>query len=109
MTILRLCLALVFVALAPVVWAQSLTAEQYRVWSDTAERAEEAIAAGRASNAALEQLRSDLVGWREDFADGQNVNAAQIRTVQSRLSALGAPPADGETEPPEAAQRRAEL
>ncbi|MEL7213271.1 MAG: DUF3772 domain-containing protein [Pseudomonadota bacterium] len=109
MTFLRLCLALVFIALAPLAWAQSLTAEQYRAWSDTAERAEEAIAAGRASNAALEQLRSDLVEWREDFDQGQNVNAAQIRTVQSRLSALGAPPADGESEPPEVAERRAEL
>ncbi len=109
MTTLRLCLALVFIALAPVAWAQSLTAEQYRAWSDTAERAEEAIAAGRASNAALEQLRSDLVGWREDFDEGQNVNAAQIRTVQSRLSSLGPPPPDGETEPTEVADRRAEL
>ncbi|WP_224824656.1 DUF3772 domain-containing protein [Cognatishimia sp. MH4019] len=109
MTALRLCLAIVFIALAPLAWAQSLTAEQYRAWSDTAERAEEAIAAGRASNAALEQLRTDLVGWREDFDEGQNVNAAQIRTVQSRLSALGPPPPDGETEPDEVAERRAEL
>ena len=109
MTALRFLLTLVFLTLAPLAWAQGITAEQYRDWSATAQRAEDAIAAGRASNAALEQLRGDLVDWREDFSDAQGINAAQIRTLQSRIASLGAPPPDGEAEPDEIADRRLEL
>ena len=109
MTAFRALTTLLFLILAPLAWAQGITAEQYRDWNATAERAEDAIAAGRASNAALEQLRSDLVEWREDFLEAQGVNAAQIRTIESRISSLGAAPAEGEEEPSEIADRRAEL
>ena len=109
MTAVRFLVALIFLSFAPLAFAQGLAPGEYSKWQATAERAEEAIAAGRASNAALEQLRSDLVEWREDFSDAQGVNAAQIRTVQSRIASLGAVPAEGETEPAEIAVRRTEL
>jgi len=81
----------------------------YTAWEATAKRAEEAIGTGRASNAALEQLRSELAGWRSQFLTGQDVNSARIATVREQISALGAAPAEGESEPADIASRRAEL
>ncbi|MBV0912200.1 DUF3772 domain-containing protein [Anianabacter salinae] len=78
-------------------------------WESVAQRAEGAIQAGRASNAAFETLREELVAWRETFASSQNLNADRIQTVRAQLEALGPPPAEGETEPTEVAGRRAEL
>ncbi|MGC9371551.1 MAG: DUF3772 domain-containing protein [Paracoccaceae bacterium] len=81
----------------------------YAAWEATAKRAEEAIGTGRASNTALEQLRGELVGWRSQFPDGQDVNSARIATVREQIAALGPAPAEGATEPADIASRRAEL
>jgi potassium efflux system protein len=81
----------------------------YAAWEATAKRAEEAIGTGRASNAALEQLRSELVEWRRQFLGGQEANSARIATVREQIAALGPAPANGATEPAEIANRRAEL
>nr|WP_212525763.1 DUF3772 domain-containing protein [Actibacterium sp. MT2.3-13A] len=81
----------------------------YAAWEATAKRAEEAIGTGRASNAAMEQLRAELVGWRSQFLAGQGVNSARIATVREQIAALGPAPAEGATEPAEIAARRAEL
>lgn len=81
----------------------------YATWEATAKRAEEAIQTGRASNTALEQLRSELANWRSRFLAGQEVNSARIATVREQIAALGPAPEEGATEPAEIAQRRAEL
>ncbi|WP_417524887.1 DUF3772 domain-containing protein [Marinovum sp.] len=81
----------------------------YQSWTDLAERAEAALEAGRASDTAFEALRRELVEWRAQFLAAQGTNQSRIRTLQSQLDALGEPPAEGETEAEEVANRRAEL
>ncbi len=68
-------------------------------WERTAKRAEEAIDAGRASTAAFEELRSQLVTWREGFLSAQSTNKDSIDTLQGQIVALGPKP-DGVEEAP---------
>ncbi|HHI70673.1 MAG TPA: DUF3772 domain-containing protein, partial [Rhodobacteraceae bacterium] len=75
-------------------------------WEQTAKRAEDAIEAGRASTAALEELRSQLVSWREKFLAAQDTNKAAIETVQAQIETLGPKPESGEEAPEIAAQRK---
>ncbi|MCG6902772.1 MAG: DUF3772 domain-containing protein, partial [Rhodobacter sp.] len=81
----------------------------YTDWQSVAERAEASVAAGLASDKAFESLRSEVVVWRERFLRGQDANAQRIRTLRAQLVALGPPPAEGETEAEEVANRRREL
>ena len=80
----------------------------YEQWGSVAERAEQVVEAGRASDAALEQLRAHLAEWRARFDAGQEQNSARIETLRNQISALGPAPEDG-TESEEIAARRAEL
>jgi len=109
---------LALVAAAPAltpshVFAQTVTTEQerpdYDAWQNLADRAEDAVAAGRASNAALEDLRAELADWRNRFLAAQSINTTRIRTLRDQISALGPAPAEGESEPQEIADRRTEL
>jgi len=68
----------------------------YVGWQNTANRADEAIETSRASTAALEALRRQLVNWRDQFIDAQDINSNAITTVQSQLDALGPVPEDEE-------------
>ncbi|WP_051202887.1 DUF3772 domain-containing protein [Sediminimonas qiaohouensis] len=81
----------------------------YEEWSRTANRAEEAIQAGRASNVAFEALRAQIADWRQVFLDAQNANKARIDTIKQQIDALGPAPGEGESEPAEIAERRKEL
>lgn len=94
------CLAVLalFVTLAGVVAAQ-VTQEQrdyHQSWLSLADRAERVIDTARASSAALEKLRSEIVAYREKFAYSRDQNSARIATLQSQLQALGAVPETGE-------------
>ena len=80
----------------------------YAAWQDTASRAEDAIEAGRASNVALEDLRAEVVSWREAFLAAQSSNSNRIATIRTQIEALGTVP-EGATEPEEIAARRSEL
>ena len=80
----------------------------YPTWQDTASRAEDAIEAGRASNVALEDLRAEVVSWREAFLAAQSANSNRIGTIRTQIEALGVVP-EGATEPEEIAARRKEL
>ncbi|ARE39161.1 Potassium efflux system KefA protein [Rhodovulum sp. P5] len=95
------------------VFAQASATDQgapdYEAWERLAARAEEAVSAGKASNAAFEQLRSDLADWRARFLTAQNTNAARIKTLRDQIAALGPVPDEGTTEPEEIAARRTEL
>jgi len=112
---LLLALALAVAPLAPLLAQAPPTAAaeaapiDYEVWRTEATRAENLIAAGTASTAFLTNLRSTLVGWRARFLAAQSANDSRIQTVQAQITALGPPPAEGETEPDAIAQRRAEL
>jgi len=107
-------LCLVFAAwlwLGAPVAAQPSSEQQsyYDRWVVTADRAEEVIDANRASNAAFEALRRQLVEFREGFLAARDRNAARILTVQSQLDALGPAPEEGQIEPEEVALIRDRL
>ncbi|WP_371224134.1 DUF3772 domain-containing protein [Roseovarius sp. 2305UL8-3] len=104
--ILCLSVALVFGAAAASLFlpvaAQAQPANlipDYEAWQRTADRADEAIEASRASTAALEDLRAQLADWRQKFVAGQSINSNAIATVQNQLDALGPVPEEGEEEP----------
>lgn len=82
------------------------TGLDYTLWEATAERAEGAIAAGRASDVALENLRSQLVAWRDGFSAAQDENAPQIESLRAQITALGPVPEDGQEAEEIAASRQ---
>ncbi|MGY3437030.1 MULTISPECIES: DUF3772 domain-containing protein [unclassified Marinovum] len=81
----------------------------YNEWAQVAKRAEDALETARAADSAFETLRSEVAEWRARFLAAQDINQSRIRTLQSQLDALGAAPAEGESEPEETATRRSEL
>ncbi|MDF1804578.1 DUF3772 domain-containing protein [Thalassovita sp.] len=112
-----LALAVVVVAPNGVVWAQETPLSQdagtqsnldFEAWQATATRAEAALEAGRASNAALETLRAEIAEWRDKFLAAQNTNKARIETIQSQIATLGPVPENGD-EAEDIALRRAAL
>ncbi|MFY2826330.1 DUF3772 domain-containing protein [Ruegeria sp. MALMAid1280] len=110
----RLFLALFLVCFAmlggPV--AAELTDQQseyYQKWLATADRAETEIEADRTSNAALENLRSEIHTYREDFNRARSANTDRIQTLDAQIKALGPAPEGDATEPEEIARLRAHL
>ncbi|WP_425052785.1 DUF3772 domain-containing protein [Psychromarinibacter sp. S121] len=112
---LLLILVLALGALAPVAWAPGTSpaaaqqALDYDTWHDVALRAEAALDAGAASTDALEDLRAEVVEWRQQFLEAQDTNAAAIQSLRDQLDALGPAPEEGATEADEIAARRVEL
>jgi small-conductance mechanosensitive channel len=84
-------------------------APDYPQWEKDAALAEQVLEQDRASNQALEQLRQRIVDWRARFAAVQSANQQRIETLRSQIAALGAAPAEGQSEAPEIAARRSEL
>ncbi len=83
--------------------------EYYQGWIKTADRAEGVIEANRASNAALENLRSEINVYREDFNKARSANTDRIQTLESQLEALGPKPEGDQTEPEDIAAIRQHL
>ena len=75
-------------------------------WGVVATRAEAVLAEGRAATDALEDLRAELVLWRQRFDAGRGANSGRIASLRDELAALGDPPAEGEEEAPEIARQR---
>lgn len=94
------------VALAQASGASSNT-PNYAAWDQIATRAERALGTGRASSVAFEELRRDIVNWRETFSSAQNVNGEALETVNAQIKALG--PADAENQASEILERRKQL
>ncbi|WP_201157502.1 DUF3772 domain-containing protein [Rhodobaculum claviforme] len=88
--------------------AQTGTVDQAE-WERLVSRVELVLADPRATNLTLEQLRAQTAEWRSRFLAAQNANTARIQTLRGQLGALGPPPAEGQVETPEIAQRRADL
>ncbi len=103
--------ALIFVGLAGVASAQltDRQSEFYKGWLSTADRAESVVEADRASDAAMEQLRTEIDGYRNTFNTARNANADRIQTLESQVNALGPKPEEGVTEPEDIAQLREHL
>lgn len=99
------CLLMATMAQAQVTQEHRLV---YEKWQATAERAEQAIDAGRASNAALEELRSQIASYREVFTEASAQNSARLSTLQSQIDALGPVSGDG-LEPVDIANLRANI
>jgi small-conductance mechanosensitive channel len=95
------CAVLAQTASAPILDMEKFTA--------TANRAVAVIEAGAASNAALDDLRSQLAQFRSAALQEQARHADRIATIQARIDALGPPPEDGQSESEEVANLRAEL
>lgn len=86
-----------------------ISPEEYATWDRVAERAEDVLEVALATNETLEVLRADLAEWRERFLNAQDTNRQQIDQLREQQTALGVPPAEGETEPDEIAARRVAL
>lgn len=101
MTALRhllLALALVVIGCVGAGWAQT-TVLDFDQWRKVASRAENAIEAGRASEAAMDALREQLVGWRNDFGVFQSQARISIDSLEARLETLGPKPEPPQEEP----------
>ncbi|NOD75220.1 MULTISPECIES: DUF3772 domain-containing protein [unclassified Ruegeria] len=83
--------------------------EYYQGWLKTADRAEDVIEANRASDAALENLRSEINSYRDDFNRARSANTDRISTLDSQINALGPKPEGDATEPEDIATLRAHL
>ncbi|MCT4553827.1 MAG: DUF3772 domain-containing protein [Pelagimonas sp.] len=103
-----LAFALVLFVSAGVSFAQDSAAPDYDAWTQLATRAEAVVEVGRASDAALEDLRAEVARWREVFLVAQEGGSGRIETLQAQLDALGDAPEEGE-EDAEIATRRTQL
>ncbi|MCR9126980.1 MAG: DUF3772 domain-containing protein [Rhodobacteraceae bacterium] len=103
--------ALLLVLLLPgLAWAQEAgQGPDYENWRSVSVRAEEAIDADRASDAALESLRAEIATFRQQFLTARGANSARIATLESQLQALGPAPAEGESESESIAAQRTEI
>ncbi|MDK3018533.1 DUF3772 domain-containing protein [Pseudodonghicola flavimaris] len=89
-----------------------MTPEQdryYLSWLAVANRAEAAIDANRASNAALEELRAEIVSYRQTFMSERDKNSARITTLEAQIAALGPAPEEGQSEAEDIARLRKTL
>ena len=86
----------------------SSSAIDFEEWHRVATRTERAAESGVASIFALERMRAELVGWRDQFLAGESVNAQRIATVRAQVTALGVKPENG-LEDPSITARRSEL
>ncbi|MET4127063.1 DUF3772 domain-containing protein [Roseovarius sp. MBR-6] len=87
---------------------QALSGPDYGVWENLAGRVEGALESDEVETLELENLRRQLVEFRQQFLDAQGVNATPIRTVRDQIEALGPVPESG-TEPDDVAAQREEL
>lgn len=110
----RHVIGLIFVALT-LFWAGDVVAQitqedrdNYGAWRGVATRAEAVIDDARASSAALETLRAEIVGYREFFSRIRSQNSDRIATLNSQIAALGTKPEAGD-EPEDIAILRSHL
>lgn len=78
-------------------------------WSQTAERAEQALQSGLASSAAFETLRDELAGQRAAAEKAINSGSILVRSLKAQLDVLGPAPKKDESEPERIASQRQQL
>ena len=95
-----------FLLIGPLFAQSSAVAKvDFEQWNSFAERIEDAVEAGRASDSILENVRRDLSAWRAQFLELKDANARLISTVRAQIETLGPAP-EGGAEPDEIAQQR---
>jgi small-conductance mechanosensitive channel len=90
-------------------WAEDASVPDYAAWQQFAQNIEITLETGDFAAVDLETARSALVDWRQDFLLAQSANAARIETIRAQITSLGPAPTEGEGEPTNVADRRAEL
>lgn len=95
-------------AMAPAQGQHTPDAVDYITWEELAAEADELIANGETTTAELENMRAQIIGWRQQFLEMQTLNSTAIRTVRDQITALGPVPESGE-EAEDIAAQRAEL
>ena len=108
-SVLLLCFSIAFSWAGGALAQSQDSAVESSVWVSVAARAQTATQSTRISSAALEDLRSELVGYRSEFLEAQNVNAARIATTANQIASLGAAPTDGDSESADATAWRLSL
>lgn len=108
--VLFLGLSTVLALAAPPLAQGQGTAETLDIaaWEELAARADEMIERAEATTEDLENTRSEINGWRQQFLALQGTNATAIRTVQEQLASIGPAPETGE-EPEDITAQREEL
>lgn len=108
--IIALCL-FCLIAATSVSFSQTDQAPQFdaEAVTELATRAENALSEAQASDAALQELRSQLAEIRTEILDAQAIRKERADALQTQVDALGPPPEEGILESEEAAARRAEL
>lgn len=91
------------------VFAQDASAPNYAAWSKLADQAEQIVESGQANDARLQSIRDEVVKWRDQFQPAQTTNSTRIATLKDQIAALGPPPAEGQTESQDVADRRSAL
>lgn len=99
----------VLIAIAAPVLAQNADEIDYGRWDQQASQAEKLLDGQGASADQLNQIRAQMIDWRDQFQQGQNANAPRIATVKDQIAALGPAPAEGASEDEEIAARRKTL
>lgn len=97
-----------FLACAAIAQQQN-DAPDYDAWNRQATQVEQIVQSGDASDAQLQQIRGDIVTWRNRFEAAQTTNAPRIQALNDQITALGDPPAEGQTEATDIADRRKAL
>ncbi|SFR38636.1 Small-conductance mechanosensitive channel [Yoonia tamlensis] len=93
----RFALLLCLVWLWPIgAAAQDEEHAQDLAWELVATRAENLVQSGDASRFVVQQLRAELVIWRDRFLENTSVNAGRLATVNAQIAALGPVPETGE-------------
>lgn len=109
---LRLLLAVVLTVLtllsSPLV-AQEVRSGDYTGWERLATQAEALQTDSDITDDQLAAMRAQVVEWRRQFNEDQNINSGRIGGLREQIAALGAPPEDGTTEAADIAARRTEL
>ena len=90
------CIA-AFLAVSIAAFAQA-SPPDYEEWGRVVLRAEEAIDNNRASEAAMDELRTQLEGWRTLFNDEKSKRRVSVATVEAQLDSLGPVPETGDPE-----------
>ncbi len=81
----------------------------YAAWDRLADRVEQALDVGRASDTVMNDLRGELVDWRGLFADAQKNTSVRINTLKTQIATLGPKPEGDGLEPAILTERREEL
>lgn len=107
LTSLRIILTIAVMAVTTEASAQTLP--DFEAFQTFANSVETDIKENRKSDEGFAELRETLTDWRAKMLAAKDADSVQIEALTAQIAALGPPPPEGESEPANLAQRRAEL